>query len=103
MTSEQMADHVLNTAKLAMTGSRKMILTFKPEAAKHIGYVWSEVLGKRISLDRTAAMSVMSVMSSNSWGEEHNRTLLISLLDGFNTWAFAQSFHQILDEIWVVG
>lgn len=103
MNPSQMEEEIKKVVNQALTGSRKVIVTFR-ENKDLTPRLWQLILMNQkgfITFDGQGDEAMLrSVFASQNWGDESNRTIIIRLTADFelNLW-FLETMRNLLEDI----
>ncbi|MFH0853155.1 MAG: hypothetical protein V1853_02005 [bacterium] len=98
-----MRDKIIAALTQALSGSRKVSITFKPEALLYIGYLLVMIKAKTVQIDNKDEIKLKAVLVSRKWNMNCPRTVTITLTDAFNQKWFIRRLGNALEAISVVN
>lgn len=98
-----MQEEIRTAVRLAMSGSHKLRLVFKPEAFKGIGCLLGMGLMRCIVLNFGDETRLLAITQSNHWPENGHRSICITLTDRFSAEWFVARMEDALEEIEAVA
>ena len=102
MQFTQAQENISQVVKDAQSGSRKVRITFKPDAYSDINYLLGMDRSGIITMKAGDRMTLMAVMGSGNWEHDENRTLEVTFTDEFDGEWFISRMRRALDKIEVV-
>jgi hypothetical protein len=93
-----MRKKILQAVQEALEGSRKVKITFKPEAIDYVKFLLGLALVGKIEIGANKLV-IGAIVDSHAWSGDHNRTFIIALTDKFSKDEFAGSFQHALEKI----
>jgi hypothetical protein len=83
----------------ALTGPRKLRITFKREAVDDVMYLCGMERGGIVRIDDETALVLSAVMASGIWSSDKNRVVNLTLGEKFNPHWFRGRMKDALEEI----
>ena len=98
-----MRNKILEAVRAALSGSKKVKITFKPTAEQgEVAYLLGMERTGIIKLDGNNGQDrfiLECVMSTGDWGHDNNRTIIVILTDQFDGDWFASRLDRALESI----
>jgi hypothetical protein len=95
----QAQENINQVVKDAQAGSRKVRVTFKPDATSDLNYLLGMDRSGIITLKGGDRLTMMAVMQSGRWEHDENRTLEVAFTDDFDADWFIGRMRRALDQI----
>lgn len=101
--TKEMHENIKQALQEAMKGSRKMRITFKPEATGYVGYLLVMDRVGIISLSNEDRMVMQGVAESSNWHYDRSRTVTVTIGNRFDENMFVGRMRYALEKIEVVN
>lgn len=91
-----------NVVQDALAGTRRIAITFKPDAIDRITYLWTLNYFGFIKLEHDDVIEMVT-RPTHSWSSQKNRTFMVELTKKFNKDIFFEQMNCAFEEINVVA
>jgi hypothetical protein len=94
-----MREKIQQAVQTALTGSRKVKITFKRDATDSVGYLLGMGRSGLFKFMNNAEGNLMAVAQSRNWGSDQNRSVTLELTPSFDLDWFSGRLDRALENI----